>query len=96
MWAMFVIVRYVASLYWPASRSQNLRLIAAYQLQKSTAIPYVSHLLGLAALVLEGAGGKRSCERWCPPLEDTCATSAQLEEAFGSRVATTVQAGTDT
>ena len=68
------------------------------QVRKGTKIPYVSHLLGVAALVLEGGGDEELAIAGLlhDVLEDTSATSSQLEVAFGSRVTRIVEACSDT
>ena len=63
------------------------------QARKGTKIPCVSHLLGVAALVFEG-GGYEDLTIAGPlhdAIENTSATAAQLEEAFGTRVAGIVE-----
>jgi (p)ppGpp synthase/HD superfamily hydrolase len=68
------------------------------QVRKCTTIPYVSHLLGVAGLVLEGGGDEDLAIAGLlhDVLEDTSATSDQLERAFGPRVARIVEACSDT
>ena len=58
------------------------------QVRKDTTIPYVSHLLGVAALVLEGGGDEDLAIAGLlhDVLEDTFATAAEVEEVFGPRV----------
>jgi (p)ppGpp synthase/HD superfamily hydrolase len=58
----------------------------------------VSHLLGVAGLVLEGGGDEDLAIAGLlhDVLEDTSATSDQLERAFGPRVARIVEACSDT
>lgn len=68
--------------------------------RKSTSVPYVSHLMSVAALVLEDGGDED--EAIAALLHDTledCAdriTPAELEERFGPRVREIVEACTDT
>jgi (p)ppGpp synthase/HD superfamily hydrolase len=68
------------------------------QVRKGTAIPYVSHLLGVAGLVFEGGGNEELAIAGLlhDVLEDTSATSDQLERAFGPLVARIVEACSDT
>lgn len=69
------------------------------QLRKGTSIPYVSHLLGVTALVLEDGGDED--EAIGALLHDVCEDQGglpQLEEVrgrFGDRVASIVDACTD-
>ena len=55
------------------------------QVRKGTSIPYVSHLFGVAALVLEGGGDEDLAIAGLlhDALEDTAATAAQVDKAFG-------------
>jgi hypothetical protein len=66
--------------------------------RKGTTIPYVSHLLGVAGLVLEGGGDEDLAIAGLlhDVLEDTSATAVQVEKAFGPRVAAVVEACSDT
>jgi (p)ppGpp synthase/HD superfamily hydrolase len=68
------------------------------QVRKGTGIPYVSHLLGVAGLVFEGGGDEDQVIAGLlhDVLEDTPATEAQLEAAFGDRVARIVKECSDT
>ena len=68
------------------------------QLRKGTAVPYVSHLLAVAALVLEGGGSEDEAIAAVlhDTLEDTDATARDIEDRFGSEVAQIVLACTDT
>ena len=68
------------------------------QVRKGTTIPYVSHLLGVAGLVLEGGGDEDLAIAGLlhDVLEDTSATAVQVEKAFGPRVAAVVEACSDT
>lgn len=69
-------------------------------LRKSTTVPCVSHLLGVAALVIEDGGDE--AEAIAALLHDAledCAdriSAAEIEERFGSRVREIVVACTDT
>jgi hypothetical protein len=70
------------------------------QTRKSTTIPYVSHLLGVASLVLEDGGGED--EAVAALLHDACEDQGGLDRLrdirfrFGDRVARIVEACTDT
>ncbi len=68
------------------------------QVRKGTTIPYVSHLLGVAALVLEGGEDEDLAITGLlhDVLEDTTATAAEIEEAFGPRAAAVVEGCSDT
>jgi (p)ppGpp synthase/HD superfamily hydrolase len=68
------------------------------QVRKGTTIPYVSHLLGVAALVLEGGGDEDLAIAGLlhDVLEDTAVTAAEVEEAFGPRVAAVIEGCSDT
>jgi (p)ppGpp synthase/HD superfamily hydrolase len=68
------------------------------QVRKGTTIPYVSHLFGVAALVLEGGGDEDLAIAGLlhDVLEDTAATAAQVEGAFGPRVIAVVVGCSDT
>ena len=68
------------------------------QVRKGTSIPYVSHLFGVAALVLEGGGDEDLAIAGLlhDVLEDTSATATKVEEAFGPRVAAVVEGCSDT
>jgi (p)ppGpp synthase/HD superfamily hydrolase len=68
------------------------------QRRKGGDIPYVSHLLAVAALVLEAGGDEDMAVAGLlhDALEDTAATSAEIETAFGPRVAAIVEGCTDT
>jgi (p)ppGpp synthase/HD superfamily hydrolase len=75
------------------------RLHAA-QRRKGTSVPYVSHLLGVASLVLEHGGDED--EAIAALLHDAvedqggAATAAEIEQRFGRRVAEIVLACSDT
>ena len=68
------------------------------QVRKGTNIPYVSHLLGVAALVLEGGGDEELAIAGLlhDVLEDTSTTSGEIAASFGTRVARIVEACSDT
>jgi (p)ppGpp synthase/HD superfamily hydrolase len=68
------------------------------QIRKGTTIPYVSHVLGVAALVLEGGGDEDLAIAGLlhDVLEDTSASATQIREAFGARVASIVESCSDT
>ena len=70
----------------------------AGQTRKGTDIPYVSHLLAVAALVLEDGGDEDQAVAALlhDTLEDTVVTEAELRSRFGDRVADIVVACTDT
>lgn len=59
------------------------------QERKGTSIPYVSHLMSTAALVLEAGGDEDQAIAGLlhDALEDEKATYAEVEDRFGSRVA---------
>jgi len=67
------------------------------QCRKGTDIPYVSHLLGVAALVIEHGGDEDQAVAALlhDALEDTDATYEQIEERFGARVAGIVRECSD-
>ncbi len=68
------------------------------QVRKGTSVPYVSHLFGVAALVLEGGGDEDLAIAGLlhDVLEDTSVTVEQVAEAFGPRVAAVVIGCSDT
>ncbi len=68
------------------------------QTRKGGDVPYVSHLLAVAGLVLEAGGDEDMAIAGLlhDSLEDTTTTSAQIEAAFGRRVAALVEGCTDT
>jgi (p)ppGpp synthase/HD superfamily hydrolase len=72
----------------------------AGQTRKSTSIPYISHLLGVAALVITDGGSEE--EAVAALLHDAAedqggeATLALIEEQFGARVARIVADSSDT
>jgi (p)ppGpp synthase/HD superfamily hydrolase len=68
------------------------------QTRKGGDVPYVSHLLAVAALVLEAGGDEDMAIAGLlhDSLEDTPTTSAEIEAAFGRRVAAIVEGCTDT
>jgi (p)ppGpp synthase/HD superfamily hydrolase len=67
------------------------------QVRKGTNVPYVSHLLGVASLVLEGGGTEREAIAALlhDSLEDTSATPKQIRTRFGRKVARIVEECTD-
>ena len=67
------------------------------QTRKGTDVPYAAHLLGVAALVLEGGGTQREAIAALlhDSLEDTSATPKQIRKRYGSKVARIVVACTD-
>lgn len=68
------------------------------QTRKGGDVPYVSHVLAVAALVLEAGGDEDMAIAGLlhDTLEDTRATSADLAAVFGPRVAAIVEGCTDT
>ena len=74
--------------------------IHASQVRKGSGVPYVSHLLGVAALVLEGSGDED--QAIAALLHDAAedqggeARIADIRTRFGDRVARIVRACTDT
>ncbi|MGO9960942.1 MAG: HD domain-containing protein [Solirubrobacteraceae bacterium] len=76
------------------------RQLHARQLRKGTEIPYVSHLLGVASLVLEDGGDEDEAIAALlhDAVEDQGGEHAlkQIEQLFGTRVAAIVQACSDT
>ena len=68
------------------------------QSRKGTSIPYVSHLLATAALVLEAGGDEDQAIAGLlhDTLEDGKATALELVERFGERVARIVEDCSDT
>lgn len=69
----------------------------AEQARKSTTIPYVSHLLGVASLVLEVGGDETEAVAAMlhDALEDQDVTLEEVEQHHGPRVAALVKACTD-
>jgi (p)ppGpp synthase/HD superfamily hydrolase len=67
------------------------------QWRKGTDIPYVSHLMGVAALVIEHGGREDQAIAALlhDAIEDTDATYEQIGERFGSRVADIVRECSD-
>lgn len=69
-------------------------------MRKGTTIPYVSHLLGVAALVLEAGGDEDQAIAALlhDAVEDQggAATQAEIQRRFGDRVAAIVAACSDT
>src|SRR3954469_10296914 len=76
------------------------RELHAGQLRKGTQIPYLSHLLAVASIVLEGGGSERDAigALLHDAAEDTGgrATLALIRERFGEEVAAIVEACSDT
>jgi (p)ppGpp synthase/HD superfamily hydrolase len=68
------------------------------QTRKGTDVPYLSHLLAVASLVLEAGGDEDMAIAGLlhDTIEDTAVTSADIESRFGSRVASIVEGCTDT
>jgi len=68
------------------------------QTRKGGDIPYVSHLLGVASLVLEAGGDEDMAIAGLlhDTIEDTDTTAADIEDRFGPRVAAIVAGCTDT
>ena len=68
------------------------------QRRKGTEIPYVSHLLGTCALVLEAGGDEDEAIAGLlhDTLEDQVATFDEIEKEFGERVAGIVRECSDT
>ena len=66
-------------------------------MRKGTDVPYAAHLLGVAALVLEGGGTQREAiaALFHDSLEDTSATPKQIRKRYGRKVARIVVACTD-
>lgn len=67
-------------------------------LRKGTTIPYISHLLGVASLVIEHCGDEDAAIAALlhDAAEDGKATLAEIRERYGPRVADIVDACTDT
>lgn len=70
----------------------------ADQFRKGTGIPYVSHLLAVASLVLEGGGTEDQAIAGLlhDAIEDTDTTAIEIEQRFGKDVADMVVACSDT
>ena len=68
------------------------------QTRKGTDIPYITHLLAVASLVLEAGGDEDMAIAGLlhDTIEDTATTAADIEAAFGPRVAAIVEGCTDT
>jgi (p)ppGpp synthase/HD superfamily hydrolase len=68
------------------------------QTRKGGDIPYVSHVLAVASLVLEAGGDEDMAIAGLlhDTIEDTAATAAEIEDRFGRRVAMIVVGCTDT
>ena len=83
--------RFVAALVFATERHGEQR-------RKGTEIPYVSHLLGTCALVLEAGGDEDEAIAGLlhDTLEDQVATFDEIAEEFGERVAGIVRECSDT
>lgn len=70
------------------------------QVRKETGVPYVSHLLAVAATVLEAGGDEdqvvAALLHDAPEDQGGRRTLTEIRRRFGARVATIVDAGTDT
>ncbi len=68
------------------------------QSRKGGGVPYLSHLMGVAALVLEDGGDEAEAIAALlhDSLEDTDATAAEVERRFGPTVRAIVEGCTDT
>jgi (p)ppGpp synthase/HD superfamily hydrolase len=83
----------VVSVFAPNARLAGaLRFASALhdgQTRKGTRVPYVAHLLGVAALVLEDGGTETEAVAALlhDAIEDTAVTPKQLRKRFGRRVA---------
>jgi (p)ppGpp synthase/HD superfamily hydrolase len=68
------------------------------QTRKGGDVPYVSHLLAVAALIFEAGGDEDMAIAGLlhDALEDTATTSTDIESRFGRRVASIVEGCTDT
>lgn len=68
------------------------------QTRKGTDIPYVSHLLAVASLVLEAGGDEDMAIAGLlhDTIEDTAVTAEDITSRFGPRVASIVEGCTDT
>ena len=95
----------------PAARTDKMQLTPRFvhalafavqahggQTRKGGDIPYVSHLLGVASLVLEAGGDEDMAIAGLlhDTIEDTEATAQDIEASFGPRVAEIVEGCTDT
>ena len=83
--------RFVRALAFAAERHVEQR-------RKGTEVPYVSHLLGTCALVLEAGGDEEEAIAGLlhDTLEDQVATYEEVADAFGTRVASIVRECSDT
>jgi GTP pyrophosphokinase len=83
------------------SRFEDALLFAAdkhrKQIRKGSGVPYLSHLLGVASLVLEHGGDEEEAigALLHDVIEDQNVTKGELESKFGSRVAEIVEGCTD-
>lgn len=68
------------------------------QTRKGTEVPYLSHLLAVASLVLEAGGDEDMAIAGLlhDTIEDTAVTSEDIASRFGPRVASIVEGCTDT
>jgi len=82
--------RFAAALEWACS-------LHSRQTMKGTNVPYMAHLLGVAALVLEGGGTENEAVAALlhDTLEDTSATRKQIRKRFGRKVTRIVVGCTD-
>lgn len=81
------------------ARATEYALLKHYrQVRKGTAIPYASHLLQVAGLVLEYGGTLEQAVAGVlhDAIEDTSATLADIQQRFGPKVAAILEACTDT
>jgi (p)ppGpp synthase/HD superfamily hydrolase len=91
-WPRDVIVgpRFVRALEWATELHTDQR-------KKGTDVPYVAHLLAVAALVLDDGGNERQAIAALlhDAIEDTAATPKQVRHRFGRKVERMVVACTD-
>lgn len=82
--------RFAAAVAWALE-------LHAGQVRKATRVPYASHLLAVAALVLGYGGGEDEAIAAVlhDSIEDTEATRTEIEERFGPRVAAIVEGCSD-
>src|ERR1700746_2160469 len=70
------------------------------QLRKKTRIPYIAHILGVAAIAMEyGANEKEAIGAWLHDAVEDCGGAKRLrdiERKFGKQVAKIVEGCTDT
>lgn len=69
----------------------------AGQMRKGGPVPYIGHLLGVASTVIEAGGDEDQAIAALlhDAIEDTNATSQEIEQIFGARVARIVQSVSD-